>query len=136
MGRPVMRLANGGSAGQRLGDERLPGLRPDDPVHGEAGDFERHGVLESADRGRGLRPKMPSTTSVRPFLRLRKLIWSWTARTAGPTLPSRTVTIRARHVPARTTPLATRPWRRWKAITAALVFGPKRPSTVSFAPRA
>jgi hypothetical protein len=32
--------ANSGSAGQRFGDERLPGLRPDDPVHGKAVDAE------------------------------------------------------------------------------------------------
>ena len=79
---------------------------------------------------------MPSTSSVCPFLRLRKLIWSWTARTAGPVLPRCTVTIRARQVAAPTTPSPSGCRERWNLTTAALVLGPNGPSTASRAPRA
>jgi hypothetical protein len=79
-------------------------------------------------------PNRPSTASVRPSFRFRKLIWSWTARTTEPALPCFTVTTSARQVGAWTTPEPPRPSACWKATTAALVFGPNIPSTVSLAP--
>src|ERR1700752_3023574 len=80
------------------------------------------------------RPNTPSAVSVCPPELFRKLIWSCTARTAGPLLPRFTATTSAFHVPALTTPLAGR-WREcWNAITAAFVLAPKEPSTTSLAP--
>src|SRR5579872_1633518 len=79
-------------------------------------------------------PNRPSTVSVRPPVRFRKLIWSWTARTAGPLLPRCTVTASDRQVAAWTTPVAGRPFLCWKATTAALVLAPNTPSTASLAP--
>src|SRR5260370_31473555 len=64
-------------------------------------------------------PNRPSPVSVRPSLRFRKLIWSCTARTAGPALPRCTVTTSARQVDAWTTPDALRPLACWNATTAA-----------------
>jgi len=81
-------------------------------------------------------PKMPSTFSECPFLRLRKLAWSWTARTADPVAAEldrddkRAPGLRTDHA------AGGQVVRALERDDADLVFAPKIPSTVSFAPRA
>ena len=53
-----MSLAIESSAGQRLGDERLPGQRPDNAVHGEPAHLSGHGPLEGDDRRLSLRREL------------------------------------------------------------------------------
>ena len=71
-------------------------------------------------------PKSPSVATELPCL----TSWTWSAWTAGPVLPWRTVLTRAENVAGPAMPSADRPRDCWKAVTAALVPLPKSPSAV------
>src|SRR5664279_2963166 len=83
-------------------------------------------------------PKIPSTWI--PVLGLPDRLRNWnsscTPRTASPVLPSWTWTTSADQVCGPTIPSTPRWLRCWKARTAASVWAPKMPSTVTSCPRA
>lgn len=73
-------------------------------------------------------PKAPSTESPAPRLALSS---DWTAFTAGPLSPWRTVMASAPQVAGPTMPSAVRPLDCWKLTTALRAPEPKTPSTLT-----